>query len=110
MAENSDPQVVKFANEEIRSVANDLVSLYWRAQRVVQAYNSTGIGAKIAAAGATELVSDGSVSDGRTRIDGNDILNIITALQQFVLYIENGAVTRANRVDVVTKPSTRDGR
>ena len=108
MAENSDPQVVKFANEQIRPVADDLYRFYYRAQEIVNNYNAGDIGTKITAAGSAELLADGSISDGRTRVTGGDIFNLITALQAFVLFVENGVVPQADRVAVITKPHVRD--
>ena len=108
MPENSNPQVVKFSNEQIRTVADDLYQLYWKAKSVVQNYTSDGIGALVTTAGDAELIADGSVSDGRTRITGNDLKNLITALSELIDYVEGGTVTTANRVDVITKPHVQD--
>lgn len=105
MAETTDAQVIKFANERIRTTANKLRDVYWEAKKVLDEYNNTGINAKVVAAGQAQLLADGSVSDGRSRITGDDLFNFVTALQQFVLYVENGAVTRADRTGVITKPS-----
>lgn len=104
MPDNSNPQVVAFSNTEIRPMADKMYGAYYKAKSVVQNYNTDGIGALISAAGASNLIGDGSDVDGRTRISGDDIINFITALSAFIAYIENGAVSTANRIDVITKP------
>lgn len=105
MAETTDAQVIKFANERIRTTASKLRDVYWESKRVLEEYNNTGINAKVTAAGSTQVLSDGSQIDGRSRITGDDLFNFVTALQQFVLYVENGTVTKADRTGVITKPS-----
>lgn len=103
-AEIDDPQVVAFANNKARKMAEHIYSAYYSAKIVLQAYNSGAIGSKIDAAGAGNLISDGSANDGRTRITGGDIYNLITACEELIDYVEGNAVTTANRVDVITKP------
>ena len=104
MAENSNPQVVAFANEQIRPLANRLYQAYYAAKQAIANYNAADIGTKIEAVGAGELIADGSATDGRTRITGGDIYNMLTALGEFVDYYEGGAVTQADRTSVITKP------
>jgi hypothetical protein len=104
MPEINNPQVVLFANERVRTIADSLYSAYFRSKSILEDYASGQIGSLIDSAGASELVADGSDSDGRTRITGGDIYNIITALEQFVNFIEGQAVTTADRTDVISKP------
>lgn len=107
MAENSNPQVIKFANEKIRVAADQLYQAYYFAKQVLLEYNAGDIGTKIENAGAGEMLSDGSATDGRTRLTGGDIYNMVTALQEFVDYVEGGTVTQADRTTVIAKPHVR---
>jgi len=101
---NANAQVVLFANTKIRPVCDDLYQVYYKAKSIIQDYNSGSIGSLINAAGAAEILSDGSATDGRTQITGNDIYNVITALSQFVAYVEGTSVSTADRREVITKP------
>lgn len=104
MPENSNPQVVAFANNKVRPLADKLVGLYYSSKSLIAEYAAGDIGTKIEAAGAGELLADGSAVDGRTRITGGDIYNIVTAAQQLVNFVENQAVATADRLTVITKP------
>lgn len=104
MAEITNAQVVAFSNQRVRPMADKLYTAYYHAKATIADYNAGDIGTKIDAAGSSELIADGSTTDGRTRITGGDIYNIITALQQFVAYYEGGAVTTADRTSVISKP------
>lgn len=109
MAEITNPQVVRFANEKARPMADRLYSAWVEAQSVLQEYTSTNIGSLINDAGSGNLIADGSETDGRTRLTGGDIFNLITALTAYVAYVENGAVATADRRDVITKPHVNRG-
>lgn len=104
MPEITNPQVIKFANERIRSIANIVYNAYWQSKSIIEDYNAGDIGTKINDEGSGNLVADGSAVDGRTRITGGDIFNVITALGEFIDYYEGGTVTQADRTDVFSKP------
>jgi hypothetical protein len=104
MPEIDDPQVVRFGNEAARPISDILNGAYWEALQVLQDYNVGQIGSLINDAGAGELIADGSATDGRTRITGGDIYNLVTALQAFQAFMEGGAVSAADRRDVIAKP------
>lgn len=108
MAEITNPQVVTFSNEQVRPIADQFYKLYYKALSVNQNYNANDIGSAINAAGAGELITDGSQVDGRTRITGGDIYNLMTAIGQFIAYMEGSAVTTADRRSVITKPHVQD--
>ncbi len=105
MTEITDPQVIRFANETVRPLCDALYKAYYKSKSAIEDYYNGGdIGTKIDTAGAGNLIADGSDSDGRTRITGGDIYNIITALEHFVSYVEGNAVATAARLDVIAKP------
>jgi hypothetical protein len=78
----TDAQVVRFANERARVVADALTSLDYLLAGWQADYAAQGIAAKITAAGGSELVADGSDVDGRPRITGNQIVNLHAAIAQ----------------------------
>ena len=104
MAEITNPQVVAFSNARIRPACDDMYSLYYKCKALVADYTAANIGSLINAAGDGNLVDDGSATDGRTRITGGDIYNVLTWAQQIVNFVENQAVTTADRASVISKP------
>jgi hypothetical protein len=104
MAEITNPQVVAFANEKVRPLADAFFQVYYRAKAANQEYNANAIGSLINAAGSGNLITDGSETDGRTRIAGGDVYNSVTFWQAFIAFVEGNAVTTAARLDVITKP------
>jgi hypothetical protein len=108
MAEITDPQVVAFANQETRPMSDALYLAYRRAQNFVENYIHGGMGNLIDAGGTANLVADGSETDGRTRITGQDIINLVQAAQEFMAYVENLPVPTADRRYIISKPHVRD--
>lgn len=104
MADIANTQVIKFCNEEVRPLADRLYQAYYESKEVLADYTAGDIGTKINDGGASNFIGDSSDMDGRTRITGGDVYNFITALQQFVAYVEGTAVTTADRTTVITKP------
>jgi hypothetical protein len=104
MAEISNAQVVEFANGRARPMADKLYNAYYSAKSVLQDYTAGDIGTKIGDAGSGNLVADQSDLDGRTRITGGDIWNLITAVEAFIAFVEGGPVPELDRLDVLTKP------
>lgn len=102
--EITDAQVIRFSNERVRTIADSLYSTYFRCKSIIDDYNAADIGTKINDGGAGNLVADGSDIDGRTRITGGDIYNLVTAIQQFINYVEGQAVDTTDRTTTITKP------
>lgn len=101
---NTDPQVVAFANGLVRPMADRFHSLYLNCVNLVAAFNTGDIASQIEAAGAGEILVDGSQTDGRTQITGGDIYNLINAAIDFKKFIENTAVPTRDRVTDIGKP------
>jgi hypothetical protein len=104
VADTTDPQLASFDNLQVRPMADLILRAYWQAKQFNTNYINGGIGALITAAGGTNNIGDGSATDGRTRITGNDILNLVTAATDFIAYIEGTAVSTTNRLGVISKP------
>ena len=82
MADITDVQVVRFANERTRVLADKLEALYFELSAYRSDYAGQGISAKITAAGASGTIADGSDVDGRQRITGVSIQNLAAGLTQ----------------------------
>lgn len=73
MPEITDPQVIKFSNEKVRILGDHLYGLYLGLVDFETEYVAKDIGTLITNAGPSNLIADGSETDGRTRITGGDI-------------------------------------
>ena len=91
----TDPQVVKFSNEEVRTVADKAVAYYWQAKAFVTEWDAQGLGALIPNS-AAEIVVDGSAEDGRGPITGQDIHNLYTQLTTMITDLENNSNLKLN--------------
>lgn len=101
---NTDPQVNAFANGLVRPVADRFVSLYLNCVNLINAFNTGDIASQIEAAGAGEILVDGSATDGRTQITGGDIYNLVNAAIDFKKFVENTAVPTRDRTTDIGKP------
>lgn len=90
MAEISDPQVVDFANNSLRLLADQFAHIDSVLTSVLAQYNARDLGTIINKAGAVNLIADGSSADGRTRRSGGDIFNIVTLFQDFQAFMTSG--------------------
>lgn len=84
MAEITNPQVVTFANERARTMADTVVRLSAQVDAWLADYTAQGIAAAITgdAAGSSSNIGDGSATDGRQRVTGSEIINFRAALLQ----------------------------
>ncbi len=92
----TDPQAIKFSNETIRPAADQLAQLYANARTVVDQWNALGISALFP--NDSTVVVDGSATDGRHAITGQDATNIIVRLTEFVTDYEANANAKLNTV------------
>jgi hypothetical protein len=84
MADISNPQVVTWANERARTIADQMTALLDRLLAYQADYTAQGIAALIIAAGSANNIGDSAVSDGRQIITGNSVLNLKAAIDQLV--------------------------
>jgi hypothetical protein len=82
MPDITDPQVVVWANERARTIADAIVAFEAKLGGWVADYAAQSIASQISAAGAAEIIADGSDTDGRARITGTQILNLNAAINQ----------------------------
>lgn len=97
MPEINNPQLREFCNADLRQVADLLVQIDARSSDSIETYNARNLGGVIDAAGAGNLITDGSETDGRTRVVGGDVYNMVTLLQDFQTWLTQG------RKDVLSK-------
>ena len=97
MAEHTNPQVIEFANVDGRQIADALARLITRTADAKATYLARDLATPIEATGAGNLIADGSASDGRTRVTGGDIYNLVTLMTDFQTFMTQG------RRDVIAK-------
>lgn len=90
---NTDPQVVKFANERARTMADKLSLLHYEIEAWLANWTSQSISAQITAAGAEEVIDDGSSADGRAPITGTQLINMRAGLLQLQTALDTTAVS-----------------
>jgi hypothetical protein len=76
------PQAIRFANEEVRAIADKYAQLYYALDAFLNEWNSQGIGALIP--NTADILEDGSAVDGRAVITGakvNGLVNNLTTLR-----------------------------
>ena len=93
MADIVNPQVVTFANERCRVIADELERVCTHIDAWLVDYAAQGIAALITAEGASNNVADGSETDGRQRVTGTEIINLRAGLLQAQTALEVTAVS-----------------
>ena len=101
----TDVEAVRFANEQIRPVADKLAQFYYLAKSVRDQWFARGMAARFP--NTTDVVEDGSAKDGRPRITGADVNNLITRLDEIVTSFEAGSNAKLNTVLNVAVNPTR---
>jgi hypothetical protein len=92
MAEINNPQLTSFCNNTLRPCADRFAILDSVMDAFIADFTAKGLSTIITVGGITNLITDGSETDGRTRLAGTDVNNMITFLQDF-----NSFMTTARR-------------
>jgi len=71
----TDPQSVKFCNEEIRPLADSIARNFAVMQTILASWAAKGMAATII--DDSSVIADGSAADGRTQITGADVCALI---------------------------------
>jgi hypothetical protein len=97
MAEIENPQLTAFCNSSLRVIADKLAAVDLVLAGIKEEYEAKLLGTIINDAGSTNLIADGSATDGRTRVSGGDVFNLITLLTDLQAFVTEG------RRDVIAK-------
>ena len=87
---NSMPQAIKVANEILRPQADAVLSAYWMAKTalsvsIVSAQDWNNL---FPALNPTDEINDGARQDGRAIVTNDDAQKVMTAMANFVSYME----------------------
>ena len=99
MADNINPQVVKFANEKARVFADALLSSILTAREFKASYDANAMDTIIPATG--DFIADGSDTDGRPRTTNNVIRALYTAASDLLTWAGTGSPTRETRLRTI---------
>ena len=96
MANIDNPQAVKFCNENIRIAADKIAHVYYFAKATVDEWVANNMGEKIPV--SNDIIDDGSITDGRPVITGNDVTVMMYALQNLVADFEASDKSKLNSI------------
>lgn len=82
MADITNAQVVRFSNERCRTLADTFVHSYYALLSFQSDYSALGIAALLASSSGTDVVVDGSLTDGRIPVTKNSIVNMSATIAQ----------------------------
>jgi hypothetical protein len=94
MADITNPQAVRFSNEDIRPMADKLAQAYYAAKVFLNEWSAQGIGTLIP--NTNDVIMDGSDTDGRAAIDGAKINGLQGYLATFVADLEANGNLKLN--------------
>lgn len=83
---NQNPQAIKFSNEQLRPLADQIAKAYRNAKIVLTRFQIQGMIQNIPQ--DDEIIDDGSVTDGRNVITNNDCHNLLASAAALVNLVE----------------------
>jgi hypothetical protein len=99
MADITNLEAVRFCNERVRIAADKLAQIYFLAKSIVAEWYANDIGSLLPVDGGN--VIDGSVTDGRHIITGNDATGLIVRLTELVADYEASNNAKLNTIMAV---------
>jgi hypothetical protein len=92
----TNPEAIRFCNERVRVAASHLAQVYFLAKAVSAEWTANNMGALIPVDGGD--VEDGSASDGRHVITGNDATGVILRLNELIADYEAAGGAKLNTI------------
>jgi hypothetical protein len=96
----TNPSAIAFCNDRVRPAADRLAQAYYRAVQVYDEWFASGMDAIILTGGGE--VDDGAAIDGRHIITADDVLLLITRLQEMKADYQ---ATNNAKLNTVLKPA-----
>ena len=101
----TNPQAVKFCNEQARTKADLYAQAYYAFKALVDTWSAQNIGAVIP--NTADVVEDGSISDGRTQITGAMVNGLIANCTAFIADLEASGKLKLNGLLKIAVNPTR---
>lgn len=98
MALQENPQVISYANEDVRQGCDAVIRTYRQLKADVQDWYAKGLSVPADA----DLLGDGSATDGRTPITNSDVLLYVSNAEALIAWLEADNNARLN---VFLKPN-----
>lgn len=96
MADITNPEAIKFCNEKIRVMGDILGQAYFTAKALKAEWDANNMGALLPV--SADVVVDGSATDGRHVITGNDAQGIIARANDLISDMEANGGAKLNTV------------
>jgi hypothetical protein len=94
MPDITNPQVIRFSNENGRPVADAWCSLYNAMKTAASVWAGQGIGALVP--NTADLIADGSDVDGRGRLTGANLISLKGIMDTFLADAEASSNAKRN--------------
>jgi len=99
MADNLNPQAVKFVNERVRPLADALARAYYLAEATRDEWYANNLGTIFP---FEDTVQDGSATDGRHPLTGSDVVLLINRAEEL---IADYAASSNAKLNTILKPA-----
>ncbi len=99
MPDITTPQVVKFANEKARLLADAAEVLYQTSKRFQQEW--TALTASFPVGSTASNIADGSDADGRLRLTDTQLNGLKSLADAMVTWFETGSPTRIAQLQLI---------
>lgn len=96
----TNAQIVNFSNQKARVFADSLEQTYQTAKRFQQEYEA--IGGDAAIVDTTDVIVDGSESDGRKTITARQARALKASADQIVTWFEAGTPSRISQIQKIS--------
>lgn len=96
MADITNPEAVRFCNEVIRPLANAIYAAYKKCREGRDEFVANNMGSLLP--DTADLVVDGSATDGRHPITGEDVNNIVTLANELLTNYEADTNAKLNEL------------
>jgi len=100
MADITDAQAIRFANEQVRPLAEKMRALKAEIDAALVDWNG-GINTTVGSSG-DDTLADGREAEGISRLTAADISNLVTQLTAYQTQLDQAGVA-----DVISKPCVR---
>jgi hypothetical protein len=101
MPDVTTPQIVRFANDRARVLADAADSFYQTCKRFQQEWAAL-LAAGVTVPTTTDLVADGSDIDGRKRITANQLNGLKSLADAMVTWFETGTPSRIGQIQQIS--------
>ena len=99
MADITDPEAVRFCNDEVRRFNDLLVVAYRTAKQIKLDYDNKGMGAIFT--NNSDVVVDGSATDGRHKVTTFDVNVVLARANEIITDYEASSNTKLNQASAI---------